>query len=306
VTVLTLGEALATIRILAPNSFTLLGKKESGVVLLDALAESLYAHLHCRMPLESDAVPAFSSWAGTRDFVERLSEANGGTGTWQDGWTVRDVAPAGALVAERRGVRYWIGKEEYRSVGDPPPVGELVAVRLPKEYREMVPGFYLALGDADDVRETSPIVRVYWNVAARAAVALVEALTRGFNQAGIPFQLKVLTEPLRYDRVDPAVLYLPRADYSRSLPILAAVYHRLESWIRSPVSLMVKRVAPGVGVAEDPGDGSSYGEHRSRLLAGLVIEDRLGSLESLGYRLDALYLNPGSLDDFEAIAPHGD
>ena len=301
----TLREALATIRILSPNSFTLMGKKEEGTVLLEALAESLYAHLHCRMPLESDAVPAFASWAGTRDFVEGLSEANSGSGTWQDGWTVRAVAPAGALVVERRGVRYWMGKEEYRSVGDPP-VGEIVAVRLPKEYREMVPGFYLALGDADDVRETSPIVRVYWNVAARAAVALVEALTRGLNQVGIPFQLKVLTEPLRYDRVDPAVLYLPRADYPRSLPVLAAVYQRLGSWIRSPVSLMVKQIAPGVGLAEDPGDGSSYGEHRSRLLAGLVIEERLGSLESLGYRLDALYLNPGSIDDFEGIVPHDD
>lgn len=303
-TAFTLREALATIRILSPSSFTLLGKREEGTVLLDALAESLYAHLHCRMPLESDAVPAFSSWAGTRDFVERLSEANSGTGTWQDGWTVRELAPAGALVVERRGVRYWVGKEAHRPAGGRAVAGETVAVRLPKEYREMVPGFYLALGDADEVRDTSAIVRVYWNVAARAAVELVETLTRGLNRAGIPFQLKVLTEPLRYDRVDPAVLYLPRADYSRSLPVLSPVYRRFGSWIRSPVSLLVKRVAPGVGLAEDPGDGSSYGEHRSRLLAGLLIDDRLGAIESLGYRLDALYLNPGSVDDFGELSPH--
>lgn len=301
-TILTLREALGTIRILSPSSFTLLGRKEEGTVLLDALAESIYAHLHCRMSLESDAVPAFSSWAGARAFVERLSEANGGKGPWQDGWKVRDETPAGALVVERRGVRYWIGKDEPRLVGSRPVVGETVAVRLPKEYRDIVPGFYLALGDADDVRDTSTIVRVYWNIAPRAAVELVETVTEGLNRVGIPFQLKVLTEPLRYDRVDPVVLYLARADYSRAVPILSAVYRQLGSWIRSPVSLLVKRVAAGVGLAEDPGDGSSYGEHRSRLLAGLLIEDRLGAIESLGYRLDTLYLNPGSVDDFREIA----
>jgi hypothetical protein len=78
------------------------------------------------------------------------------------------------------------------------------------------------------------------------------------------------------------------------------------------VSLLVKRLAPGVGLAEDPGDGSSFGEHRGRLLAGILAEPEWSALGSIdernvflssrlardGYDLDRIYLNPGSADDF--------
>jgi hypothetical protein len=81
------------------------------------------------------------------------------------------------------------------------------------------------------------------------------------------------------------------------------------------VSLLVKRLAPGVGLAEDPGDGSSFGEHRCRLLAAIVTDpewsgcDSDAEREALlttrlaadGYTLDRIYLDPGSSDDFAPL-----
>jgi hypothetical protein len=259
------------------------------------------------MPLDSSAVPAFANWAGSRDYVERLSAANTGTGCWQQGWIVRGQEADGRVIVERRGVRYWVPAAELGS-GAPWEVGAQIAVRLPREYRDMVPGFYLALGNADDVRDTTPIVRVYWNVAPRGGPALVGALTRELNQAGVPFQLKALTEPLRYDRVDPVVLYLPRHEYRRALPLLGTVYGFIRPWLREPVSLLVRRIGSGVGVAEDPGDGSSFGEHRTRILARLLVEHAArfeAELNGLGFSLDALFLNPGSTGDYPGLERHG-
>ena len=74
-------------------------------------------------------------------------------------------------------------------------------------------------------------------------------------------------------------------------------------------------MAPGVGLAEDPGDGSSFGEHRGRLLAVILTDPEWSALDSMaermafvssrlardGYDLDRIYLNPGSQDDFPPL-----
>ncbi len=304
-----LRRALETLRCDSADHFWFQGlrhRPESGLPIEEAVAELLYATLHCRMPSRSAAVPAFSNWVGARQFVDRLSRANSGTGTWQGGWVARSVDPDGQRIVERRGVQFRATPAECRGSAVFPGPGEAVQVRLAKEYREMVPGFYLALGEADDVRDTVPIVRIYWNVTPRGAEHLVGVLTRALNRDGVPFQLKILGEPLRFDRCDSAVLYLPREWIGRALGPLREVYTEVRRWLRAPVSHLVKPMVPGVGLAEDPGDGTSYGEHRTRMLARLFLAQGAGfslgrlieGLADLGFDLDALYLNPGSRDDF--------
>jgi hypothetical protein len=207
-------------------------------------------------------------------------------------------------VAERQGVRFWAAAGACRATSGPLRQEGDAEVRLPKEYREMVPGFYLALGDHGFVRDTVPTARIYWNVSPRGAERLMAVLTRDFNRAAISFQLKVLAEPLRFDRCDTAVLYFPRDEIARVVPAAGRVHSALRPWLKARVSHLVKPLAPGVGLAEDPGDGSSFGEHRTRILARLLIAhggpptrpSLSSALADLGYDLDALYRNPGTAD----------
>lgn len=319
-----LRAALQSVQIHSPSSFTLLGRRHqvpatpstAGVSPLEAaLADAIYVSLHSRVPSEGTAVAGFTNWMGARDFAERLSAANSGAGTWQAGWTARGIDADGRIVAERHGVRFWVPADQYRPLDGELAIDRPGAVRIPKEYFELASGFYLAHGSADDTRNAGHTVRMYWHLAPSGAERLVGLMSDRLNRAGIGFQLKVLSEPLRYQRTDPAVLYLARDDCRRAWTDLRRIYREIAPWLRSRLSLLVKRMAPGVGLAEDPGDGSSFGEHRGRLLAAILAHPGWSALDSDaeriafvssrlardGYDLDRIYLNPGSRDDFPTL-----
>jgi hypothetical protein len=74
-------------------------------------------------------------------------------------------------------------------------------------------------------------------------------------------------------------------------------------------------IAPGLGLAEDPGDGASFGQHRCRLVAteltrpGTLTADTgierwnamTSGLRRNGWDPERLYLNPGSLDRYPPL-----
>lgn len=276
------------------------------------LEDTLYAFLHCRVPADS-SVDDFVDWVGATDFLDRLSHANCGQGPWQSGWVVRGIEVDGRIVAERHGIRFWVPPDRFRTDGRPPDVGIVGRVKVPNECREWVPGFYWVLGDADD--PGAPLVRVYWNITAAGAVRLTAQLTRHLNAAGLPFHFKVLNDPIRFGRVDAAVLYLPRSTYSRSAASISSVYREVKPLMRTQVSAYVKRLAGGLGVAEDPGDGESFGRHCSRLVAAALSHPECAVLESVAKRCDfvfetlrrtgydpaSLYLNNGSVDSYDPL-----
>lgn len=307
-----LRSALETVRP-APQGFWCQGRfhrRGDGTGVEETLADLLYATLHCRMTDRSSATPGFANWTGSRRFMDRLSKANSGTGAWQGGWLVQGFEPDGKVVVERHQVRFWCDSGACRAVNGLLQPGSEAAVRIPKEYREMVPGFYLALGEQGFVRDTTPTVRMYWNISPRGAEHLMSGLTRTLNREEIPFQLKILAEPLRFDRCDTAVLYFPREAIAPIVKAAGRVHAAVRPWLRTRISHLVKPLVPGVGMAEDPGDGTSFGEHRTRLLARLLLAQgespslpELGAgLAELGYDLDALYRNPGSSEALFSLA----
>lgn len=281
------------------------------------LSEALYATAHCRLssdPWERDA--RGSDHVDGRDFARLLSEANSGVGSWQQGWTIREALFDGRILAESTGLRFWCLPAEFRGPEAAARPGDRGRVFIPKEYRQLVPGFYMATGDADDDMEGAATVRVYWNVTARGAVSLVAQLTRALNDARIPFRFKTHSDPRNYGRADSAVLYLRRELYDAAAPLLEGVASALRGQLTAAVPRFAKELAPGVSIAEDPGDGSSFGQHRSRLLAAALAAEEVARaatpterakvLRALlardGYDPDALFLNPGSSDKYPAFA----
>jgi hypothetical protein len=236
-----------------------------------------------------------------REFVARLSNANCGVGPVHDQWTVSAVEDDGRLAVEFDGLMLWV---------DPQPgvaPGERVPVRFPKEYRNLYPGHYVVIGDADRGVLVDP-VRLYWHVGADGAEALVRSVSARFNRAKLPFRLKLLSEPAGYCRADPAILYIPSDHRAEGAAVVREVYREVGPLLNPVVSTFLLALAPGLGLAEDPRDQSSFGMHRSRLLAALLYDalslgDPLAgvaaALEAAGYPLERFHLNPGSAESYQ-------
>lgn len=255
---------------------------------------------------------------GFTEFVDELSSTNTGSGTRQAGWLVVEHRDAGeeqtGLLIRRDGLTLRAKPEEIVYGGDGmPEVGAEVELKLPKELPAISPGFYTVLSDEPYDATDRQVVRVYWNLYPWGAATLVRGITERLNGARMPFRLKLVNHPDRYYRCDAAVLYLLMEDLERAVPLLAEVYGEVRDGLKRPVPALTKRIAPGVGLAEDPGGSESFGMHRCRLLAeGLVrgwergaesIDDRLAvvieTFEEAGIEPERTWLNPGSVDDYD-------
>ena len=238
-------------------------------------------------------------------FVAALVKAAHGHGGYEPGWTV--LARHGDVVlVEREGLRVRASRADCSS-----PESDLVALRRHDGARTAMPGFFATYGDAP---ESSGIeVRLYFQLVPDAAPALVAGLTRRLNASGVPFALKVLDQPAKFDRRDPAVLYLSREAFPSARSAVRATLAQLEGATRDRPPPFTQPLARGVAVAEhDRGSGFSFGTSRCRLVAeGLVaafdgqITDLSGRVEAVaqrftasGFDLDRPYLVPGSTDEY--------
>lgn len=277
------------------------------------LEEQLYRRLHCRQSAEGLFSERVSDWRRARDFLHQLSTADCGTGVWQDGWSAVGRDSDGRLMVERNDLRLWVADGEFRTAAPEGAAGTRGQVRLSNQFRHLYPGFFVTLGNAGPGSGT--LVRFYWHLNPQGANLLVAQLTRILNSGGQPFQLKVVSDPLRYNRTDAAVLYVPIETYPDVVGRIREIYPDIAGSLQPATSLFVKRVAGGLGVAEDPGDEFGFGRHRSRLLAAAFATpsaarapsgpDRfaavLAFLRKAGFEPERIYLNPRSVDRYASF-----
>lgn len=278
---------------------------------LTAILESeLYQRLY-RRPADGVGRSVVQGGAD-HGFIEQLSAANAGNGTWQAGWKVAEVEPGGWVGVARDAVCY-VEASQVRPLGGPLQPGLPCRVRVPKEVRHLVLGYYLALGDeemAESDAGRGGLVRLYWNLAADAAPVYLRRLTARLNRDAIPFRTKVIGHPALYQNTDAGVLYLARDDYARALPAIREVLKALADGLRPEVPMFTKRLAPGLGLAEDPLDGSSFGQSRCRLAARALLRNGrgapgarakavAGSFQREGLDPDHPYLRAGSEDVYD-------
>jgi len=287
--------------------------------LESALARDLYERLYFR-PSVPHGPPRADALA-RRELVAALSVANTGQGTWQPGWTVRRIDEDGLVVVVKDDVGFWVPTTDLRVPEGLIRPGEACRVRVAKELRHLMPGFYVAIGDAegdpdDHSDRLEPLVRYYWHLMPDAAVAFMAAVTALFNSSRIPFRVKVLSDPNAYHRADAGVLYVRRRCHRRIDVIIAELYSTVASGLRTKVPLFTKRLASGLGFAEDPASALSFGEHRCQLAAAALWQSftrgefgrdaRAAALASGFHQLglDPLrpYLGPGS-EDVDALQP---
>jgi hypothetical protein len=334
-----LNEVAATVEILSPTRYTFRGElrdlarangtpiSETGHPvelpagegrLLAYLESELYQRLY-RRPIDGVGRSMVRGGAD-HELLRRLGDANSGWSFWEPGWRVVGELENGRLPVRRAedpvvawtqeaNVRMWNGTEARP---DTP-----CRVRVPAEIRHRVLGYYLAFGEADPPEPMPPIptVRLYWNlVDAEAAVTYIARATEMLNREGLSFRTKVIGHSQLYLNADAGVLYMPRTEYRRAQALISALHDQLAGTLRPEVPLFTLRLRPGLGIAEDPLDGTSFGQSRCQLAArGLWRAHRLGAADEES-RATALaeqfveegfdprrpHLSPGS-DDFDPL-----
>jgi hypothetical protein len=255
-------------------------------------------------------------------FYQRLHESNTGEGYFDFGWQVLKQEIDGSLVVTKGGLKLHINHDRHLQLSQQSAnVGDVVAIRLPKNVIQN--GFYVAVGNAgtDNHHQegNSQLVRIYFNLAAEGAPAVMNSLTQYLNAAAIFFSFKVLYNPADYTRFDSGVLYFQRRDYEAVRQILQTVYIQERSHFKREIPLFTKFLAPGLGLGEEPNhrfsEQESFGMHRCQIVSnGLLAAQRLGEesvdmrinlileeFAALGIKLAYPYLNPNSEDIYTPL-----
>ena len=334
---LTAADILAAIRIESPQAFTLGGKAfavppapvppapvagqaapEQTPPLVEWLSGALYRYAYSRpfrppLPL-GDPPPAGTVDAG---LIAELAAANTSRDHWEEGWSISQLHSSGEVTAQRGNASRGVWPGQFLSKDGPgarPRPGALINLFYPRESTSLQPGFYYCFGETpEDLADGFGLARAYWNATREGAPRLVRVLSERLNRFHLPFRLKCATLPGEYGRTDVGVLYLSKRHFPFLGELLRDIHPELRPFLGEDVPLFARRFAAGVGIAEDPGTGESFGQHRCRVLAetcwsGFVQGDqRLESLlaefhqrvAAAGTNPDHLYLNAGSLDVYD-------
>ena len=284
-------------------------------VLIGTLTHALYQrfyHHHATPHLAGGALDAVdkrpASARGDAQFCRRLTEALGDRHYWEPGWRVVERTDSGAAVVERADLRLHVTAEEFTE-GDG---GALV--RFPADRPWASTGFHVVTGTTGPVQRADGLARVYLHLLPSTAPEVFARLVAALDAEGLHFTAKVLNDPLAFGRPDSAVVYVARELVPVVVRAVVAERGRASSSFGRSVPAFTREVLPGVAVADDPGPGTSFGQHRCcSIAAGIVAAgpgagpaERLAAvvdaLTGDGLDVSALHLGPGR-DEFELGRP---
>lgn len=261
-----------------------------GEDIVRLLTQALYSYYYSVSgPRLIAEVESLRQQAANNDITSALVAANPSTGRWEGGWVLRgETRHKAILTVEKDGLTLSVEKERVRearqhAVAFQP---EHVEVQTPHHSMNRSTGFYVAHSDADfdyDAR----VSRFYINCRPEDAPAVLFRTISLLNELAVPFDIKVAKNARQFYRSDVVVLYVYQDHLSHIWRDLGAMIGSLPFPLRDSLPAMVRRMAPGVGLAEDPADGQSFGLSRCRMIAtGLVrvrdpdVEARLHAIEA--------------------------
>lgn len=277
--------------------------------LLDNLRDMLYGRCYTRSDAQGEIPLA-------QNLIPSLLQANQSQDRWDPGWSIYQLGGDGRVSVQKgeRSRSAVIG--EYatnKAPGMLPQVGDQVNLRVFPGSADMQPGFYFSFGNTlSDQFDEYALLRFYFNVKAEGAAELLRAVSARFNYYAIPYRYKTLTDASFYTRADAAVLYVAKRYYPIAASLLLALSEQLDVFLRPEEPMFCKTLRPGVGLAEEPGTGESFGMHRCRLVAEGIVDAWMAGSQSVEARMESVqkrfnasgitlytpYLNARSVDLF--------
>jgi hypothetical protein len=251
------------------------------------------------------------------ELMEAMSEANSTRERWEGGWTISQILHHGQIVAQQGSNSRNVWPGQFISKDGPaamPRPGAQISIFYAKESRSLQNGFYYAFGEeVEEHSRGAGLVRLYWNISPEGAPMLVRLITSRLNRFHVPFRFKCATARSQFSRTDVAVLYLTKPFFRITAELMLDVHPAVIDFLDDDVPLFSKKIAKGLGAAEDPGTGESFGQSRCQSLAQSVWDCYLRGeqsyegrarefrrlLQQSGIHPEHLHLNAGSLDWYE-------
>lgn len=267
-----------------------------------------YAHrIHEWPPSSPEADPQFPL---------RLSAANRGRDRWDAGWKIYQTGSNGQIYISKGERQRAALPGEYitnAAPGAPPQIGNYATLIVPHESHAVQPSFYFLFSETPtDVWDEHDLIRFYFHSTPQMVESLIEQLTLELNRYSIPYRMKTLNDSALYTRTDATVLYCAKRYFDVVYRLLLFLPEEIRLQLMPSVPLFAKPLLPGVGLAEDPRTGESFGMHRCRLVSEGIVDAWLLGQQSIaarfravktrfamnGMHLEKPYLNPGSIDRF--------
>ena len=239
--------------------------------LLSSLAAALYSRWFAGWWPPTSADGTAEEAPGVIDAVRAAHSA---TERFETNWIARAVDAHGGVVATRAGEELHLYPPDYVNttrLAAPVRVGDALAVTKRRDTHEPQDGWWLTWGRAGAAPETS-MLRVYWNSSVDGVTAIVKAITAVLEDLNLPYTMKCPSEPALFGRRDALVLYLAPDAWSAAKEGLRRACEQTASCVRPETPPLTLRLAPGVALAEDPGDGTSFGQSRASAVAEGVLE----------------------------------
>jgi hypothetical protein len=327
-----IANLFSTIKVESPHEFSLAGRKFTAAAnptaqanpaappvnpLLTTLSSVLYGYVYSRSFTGQLPPDEPADYTPDPALMAALSAANTTRERWEHGWQIAQVMQAGQVMAQKGNVfrSLWPGQFISKDgPGAPPRAGAIISVFYAKESTSLQPGFYYLFGEtAEDESHGFGLVRFYWNISMAGAPRLVQIMGTRLNRFQVPFRFKVATARSQFDRTDVAVLYFAKRFFSITADLSLDVHRGVREFLGEDVPFFTKKVAAGVGIAEDPGNGESFGQSRCRLAAESVwncylrgdqsprsrLQEFRRLLSANGVDPDHPHLNAGSVDWYE-------
>lgn len=228
------------------------------------LAEMLYSRWY------SGHRPVMTE-AAVSNLVETLRAAHADSDRFEGGWSAVRAWPSGRAVAARGPVQRVLDPVDYVCPGRPglpPRAGAPVRVTARRDSVTAQAGYWVTWGgDWGLPGQPADQVRLYWNIDAAGAPALVRTLTAGLGGLGVAYAMKVPSEATGFGRRDAAVLFLGGVDFTSAGTMLRAAHADLAGVLAPETPALTRRLAAGLGCADEPLTGESFGMSRCRLIA---------------------------------------
>jgi hypothetical protein len=314
----TLNDIFDAVYVYSPSEYSIGGQRFTATdSLVTHLQNQFYNSCYSRefrIPIDS-AVPGLDQ----DTLLPQLQAANQTRERWDYGWKITQVLPDSSLGVQKESQNrvVWPGEYILMETGVSAQPGAWARVFLSKEDTRSQPGFYIAQPEiASSYEDYQTLVRFYWDLKAEGAPQLVRLVTERFNQLRVPFQFKTLRYQSQYERADSAVLFVGWRYIAIAIRLCAEVHRAIKENLKQNTPLFTKRLAPGLGLAEDPSAGTSFGMLRSRLLAEAICKayekrmqsqkarmaEWLGLMEANGLNADLPHLSISAIDHYPSEA----